>query len=335
MRREPSTGAPPRTAIIVPAYQAECYIGATLHSLQEQTVQDWECIVVDDGSSDATAHAVAEIGRQDPRLHLVRQDNKGLSGARNTGLTQISASVRYIAFIDADDTWCSDALERLIETLERHPTAAAAYGYAELMDEQGDPIATGLHPARQRDRRRVRGLLVRRVARSEPVHFDEWVVGGPVWPPAVALHRREVVVAAGAFDTDLRQLEDWDFYIRSARHGYHIPFDRQVAWYRQHPQQMTNRRVEFWYSHDVVRRKMWTSAANTPQQKRTITVAWRHAQMRRIARCGLRLAGALLHRQWSIGWDRLRGLLVLLAQLLRSGPPTARRHHVEWTGRGV
>lgn len=330
-----SAGARPRTAIVVPAYQAERFIEETLRSIQDQTVQDWECIVVDDGSSDGTAREVAGVGRHDSRIRMVAQQNRGLASARNTGLGNVSTGVRYVAFVDADDTWCPDALHHLIEALERDPAAAAAYGYAELMDEQGDPIDPGLHPSRQRDRRRVTGPLMRRVSAAEPVRFAEWVVGGPVWPPAVALHRREVVTAAGPFDPDLRQLEDWDFYIRSARHGHHVPVDRQVAWYRQHPRQMTRRRVEFWYSHDVVRHKAWSSAANSRTQRFRATVAWRHAQSRRIARCGLRLVAAVRQRQWGRSWDRLRGLAVLLAQSLRPGPPVAQRRHIEWTGRGV
>ncbi len=325
----------PRIAVIVPAYDVERFVGATLRSVQEQTVADWECVVVDDGSTDATATVVAGIAHQDPRIRLVRQPNRGLSAARNAGLREISPSVEYVAFLDSDDTWCPTALADLLGALERSPGAVGAWGWAELMDESGAPLLPAFHPGRQRDRRGLSGRRLRTVRPDEPLSFDEIVVAGPIWPPAVGLHRRDAVAAAGSFDESLRQLEDWDFYTRVARRGHFVPVLTQVAWYRQHPGQMTKRTVEFVCNLDRVRRKTWASPENSPAQRLAATRAWRQLQARRVFRTAQQLVRAVAERRWADVAPLTAGTAVLLGQLAAGRPPRTTPRHVRWTRRTV
>ena len=91
---------------------------------------------------------LAAVAALDPRVRLVRQENRGLAAARNTGLAHVGAGARYVAFLDSDDVWCADALELLLTTLAAAPSAVGAYGYAELLDERGRPLDPGRHPAR-------------------------------------------------------------------------------------------------------------------------------------------------------------------------------------------
>lgn len=323
----------PRTAVIVPAYQAERFVAETLRTIQAQTVTDWECIVVDDGSRDGTARAVEAVAAADPRITLVRRDNGGVASARNLALSKMSAAVQYVAFVDADDLWCEDALERLTAALEVSPDAVGAYGYAELVDEHGSPLSPGLHPSRQRDRRRLVGRRLQAVGEMEPLRFAENVVVGPIWPPAVALHRRRVVDLVGGFDPEIRQADDWDYYVRMSRHGDFVPVGRRVASYRQHANNLTSQSAENAYFTDVTRRKTWESPLNTPEQRLVATRAWRQMQWRRTARTAQRLLAALGHRRWDEVPDLLRGTVVLAAQNLAAGPPVARREHVLWARR--
>jgi glycosyltransferase involved in cell wall biosynthesis len=318
----------PLVSVIVPAYRVEKFVAESLRSIQAQTMSDWECIVVDDGSDDETARVVADFVTADPRIRLLRQANLGVSGARNTGVRAATPGARYMAFLDPDDLWCDDALEQLVDVLESDPDAVGAFGYAELMDELGQPILPGLHPARQFRRRRAGRWGIRGMPSSEPVRFEDWVVYGPLWPPAVGLHRRRVVDLIGFFDTQLKQLEDNDFYTRMARHGYYRPIDRQVAWYRQHDGQVTKRIAEFWYFYDALRRKTWDSELNTRMQRRSVVVAWRAGQVRRITRCIKLLIGAVVRRQWTEARRHAKACLVLVAAGLRSHPPQARHEHV-------
>ena len=89
-------------SVIIPAYNVEPYIQATLRSVQNQTWPAWEALVVDDGSSDKTADKIKELASKDKRIRLIQQANAGSSSARNTGLK--AAQGTYIAFLDGDDT---------------------------------------------------------------------------------------------------------------------------------------------------------------------------------------------------------------------------------------
>jgi glycosyltransferase involved in cell wall biosynthesis len=328
-------GPHPAVGVVVPAYDVEDFVVSTLRSIQAQTMTDWECVVVDDGSTDSTAAKVLEVAETDARIRLVRQENRGLSEARNTGLLNLSPGVGYVAFVDSDDVLCKTMFEVLTGALERDSSAVGAYGYAEFIDGEGRPVEPGFHSDRQRARFGLVGRLKRPVAEPQPVRFEEIVVDNPIWPPAVALHRRDAVSTAGGFDPGLKQLEDVDFLTRMCRLGHYLSTTRQVAWYRQHPGQMTKRRAEFWFSYDSLRRKTWASPENTPEQRTAIERAWRIAQARRIARCTVRLASSVARRDVPAARRLLRGWRVLVAQLVRGVPPTPDLDHILWTGRDI
>lgn len=106
----------PLVSIIVPTYNRADTIQRAIHSVQSQTLSDWELIVVDDGSQDNTAELVAGL---DHRLQLIRQRNQGVTAARNAGLRQ--ATGKYLAFLDSDDEWLPHHLELETAFLEAHP----------------------------------------------------------------------------------------------------------------------------------------------------------------------------------------------------------------------
>ena len=318
-------------AVVVPVYAVQEYVAAALESVRAQTYPRWECVVVDDGSPDDSAARAMAVVAGEPRMRLVRQANQGICGARNRGLAELSASVRFVCFLDSDDELCPTALAELVAALEADPRAVGAYGYAELIDEQGRVVGAGLHPARQRDRRRLAGRRLEPVGPAEPLTFAEAVVAGPIWPPAVALHRREVVEGVGSFDPDLVQMEDWDLYLRMLRSGPFLALDRQVATYRFHPGQVTRRRSDVWYWKDVVRERTWRSPLNTPEQRRTAARAWRQLHLRRTARVGQGLLRAVVRGDRPEAGRLGRGLLVLTRQALAAGPPAVTRREVELT----
>lgn len=107
----------PSFSIIIPAYNASRYIEFALKSVFQQTFQDFEVIVVDDGSKDDTYHVLSQIN--DSRLRIIRQENRGVSAARNRGINE--AHGKYIALLDADDAWVKDHLELAYFILKQHP----------------------------------------------------------------------------------------------------------------------------------------------------------------------------------------------------------------------
>ncbi len=113
----------PDVSVIIPCYNHAHYLSYALESVLAQTYNDWEAIVVDDGSTDNTAEVTAQFN--DPRIRYIYQNNQGLSSARNTGIYASLAGA--IALLDADDVWEADYLEKMLPTLESNPEAAAVY----------------------------------------------------------------------------------------------------------------------------------------------------------------------------------------------------------------
>ncbi len=113
-------------SVIVPTYNYGHFIGQALKSMQAQTYPHWECVVVDDGSTDDTAEVVARFSDSDRRIKFLRQKNLRQAAARNNGLR--NSSGQYVQFLDADDLLEPRKLERQVEYLERHPEVDIVYG---------------------------------------------------------------------------------------------------------------------------------------------------------------------------------------------------------------
>jgi Glycosyltransferases, probably involved in cell wall biogenesis len=112
----------PRVSVITAAYNAAAHVAETIESVLAQTYQDFDYIVVDDGSSDETAEIVS---RYAPRVTMIRQENAGAGAARNRGIELAGGD--YVAIVDADDVWAPDKLERQVAALDQHLTAGVCY----------------------------------------------------------------------------------------------------------------------------------------------------------------------------------------------------------------
>ena len=115
--------------IIMPAYNAENTIDHSIQSVCEQTFDDWELIIVNDGSTDDTEGKVFAWQKKEPRIRYLYQPNQGVSAARNAGINQ--ATGKYISFLDADDIWMPEALNTLYSYIENHPDVKFVYGKTE------------------------------------------------------------------------------------------------------------------------------------------------------------------------------------------------------------
>ena len=105
----------PLISVVIPAYNAEQFLDETLESVLSQTYENWECIIVNDGSMDNTESVAKKWCEKDSRFRLINKENGGLSSARNWGIKESKAE--YIAFLDADDILTSDSLEVRINVL--------------------------------------------------------------------------------------------------------------------------------------------------------------------------------------------------------------------------
>lgn len=138
-------------SVIIPSYNSEKYIGETLASVCAQTYPDFEVLVMNDCSQDRTAEIVEKYAQKDPRIHLINlPGNKGVSHARNQGVRM--ASGEWIAFLDSDDMWTKDKLEKQLKLQEiLHAKKSAIkdpeflFTGSSFIDEDGDPLASVLH----------------------------------------------------------------------------------------------------------------------------------------------------------------------------------------------
>lgn len=208
----------PLVSVVVPAYNAQRTIGATIASIVAQTVRDLEIVVVDDGSTDDTAAIVEADGIQN--LRLVTQANAGHAAARNTGIA--AARGQYVAFLDADDLWLPDKLERQLAELRKHPEIRAIQSGAVRVDDD------------------LRVLWVEECQPSKDPLWDTLCFRNMPALMSTLLIERSLFDEVGAFDPELIILQDWDLAIRLARAGQLHSLPELLSAYRYHESQSAN-----------------------------------------------------------------------------------------------
>jgi len=211
----------PRVSILVPAYNRANYLPETLASALAQTFADIEIIVVDDGSTDATAQVARAIA--DPRIRYIYQNNRGVSAALNTAWR--AARGEYLAMLGSDDVFLPTQIETLLRLLENDSTLGLAYARAQAMDAQGNPLPQILGVAPKFAGRELASLL-----------YGDCVCS------VACLMRRAVMAQVNGFDETLIANEDWDIWIRMAETTHFAFCDEILARYRMHPTSLTGAR---------------------------------------------------------------------------------------------
>ena len=134
----------PRVSVIVPLYQTEHYIAEALRSVSAQTFDDFEVLVIDDGSSDGGPTIARNTG--DDRVRVISQTNRGLAGARNSGIRE--ARGKYIALLDADDRWHPQKLARHVALLDARADVGLSYSASRLIGDAGEDLGLSQWPSR-------------------------------------------------------------------------------------------------------------------------------------------------------------------------------------------
>ncbi len=187
----------PEISVIIPAYNSEQFISETLTLVLAQTFQSFEIIVVNDGSTDRTKEIVSEFINKDQRIKLINQSNLGTATARNRGIKESSAGL--IAFLDSDDLWHPDKLNKQIGFMKKFPKIAIVSCLAEIVDENS--ICQGLLAGRN-----LNGSCYREI-------LDTGGISGG----SIVIVRKKCFEQIGYFDSALEPFEDWDMWIRLAR----------------------------------------------------------------------------------------------------------------------
>jgi glycosyltransferase involved in cell wall biosynthesis len=216
-----------KISVIIPVYNVDRFIASALQSVLDQTYRDFEVIVVDDGSPDRSV----EICRQfvDPRIKIIRQNNRGLSGARNTGIRH--AKGEYIAFLDGDDVWLPDKLSQHIRHLEKFPLVGVSFSFSEFMDEHGNRLDNYV------------------ITKTDNITLSDLFRTNPVGNGSAAVMRRQTIDAIGFtesrhglqekfyFDEDLSRNEDYEILLRIMiqTHWEIAGIQRSLTLYRVNP----------------------------------------------------------------------------------------------------
>ena len=265
----------PRFCVVIPCYNAEPFLNAAVASLQAQDTPDWEVIIVDDGSSDATAAIAARLAQADHRIRFFSQANAGVSAARNLGAGQAAPECGYLWFLDADDLLVPGALRRMGDYLDRHPEVGLLGCQFQVIGLDGSPLAE----RGGRSRWAPGGWLSwpRQLTDGElPTPFESFFCGTGQGP--FALYRREVFARTDGWDAGLRVHEDTDMFCQMALLGevHYLP-DR-LYFKRVHDRQSTHlgddaRRAHIWSQYDLFRRKWDERVGRDDRQNRVLARA--------------------------------------------------------------
>ena len=204
-----------QVSVVIPVYNGAATLAAAIDSALAQDFADgFEVIVVNDGSTDATAEV---IDRYRGRIKTVNRENGGLSAARNSGAAQATGD--YLAFLDADDLWRRDKLAATIGALEQNPGAVLVYCDAIQIDESGAQISPIF----------VSPSLARAPTMADLL--ERW------WPilPSAAMVRRRIFEQLGGFFAPMRSYEDMDFWLRARELGEFEYVARALVVYRVTP----------------------------------------------------------------------------------------------------
>ncbi len=206
----------PLISVIMPCYNAAAYLQEAVASVFKQGIKDIELIVIDDGSTDQSLQLLSALQSQHPQLTVLQQSNTGPYPARNRGLE--AARGQYIAFLDADDYWAGDCLEKLYTELRSSGADLSYCGWQNIM-EAGDNSPPYVPPAYEKEDM-----------------FQHFLQGCP-WPIHAALVKRTLIDQAGGFSTRCFSSMDYDFWLRLAAISQRIKRVPEVlAFYRWHDQ---------------------------------------------------------------------------------------------------
>jgi glycosyltransferase involved in cell wall biosynthesis len=183
---------------VIPAFNQARFLPAAIESAVAQTCRDREIIVVDDGSTDDTPDVARRYG---DAVRYVQQANKGLAGARNTGIEH--ARGEFVALLDSDDVWLPGFLEHMLGVADAQPQAAVYFSAWRYIDSAGNPLPEPPH-----------------AHAVPPSDFYRTLLRANFIVPSSVMMRRQAVVAAGLFDETFRRLEDWELWIRLLLQGH-------------------------------------------------------------------------------------------------------------------
>jgi teichuronic acid biosynthesis glycosyltransferase TuaG len=216
----------PIVSVIVPAYNAEKFVGETIQSVQAQTYSNWEMIIVDDGSTDNTATIIKQAIENDSRIHYYYQTNGKQGKARNLAIKH--AKGKYLAFIDADDLWHPQKLEKQIQVFFEYPHVDLLYTNGISFKEKFEVIDSDNDGE---------SLII-----DKNIQY-QLLLSGKSLPNLSVMVKKQSVDDIDGFQEDIRlqNAEDYQLWLRMADNGCQFYYlSLSLFYYRLHENQVTN-----------------------------------------------------------------------------------------------
>ncbi len=199
-------------SIIMPVYNHADYLAEAVQSVTNQTRQDWELIIVDDGSTDGSGELADKLASSDGRITVIHQKNAGPAAARNTALAQARGS--WLAYIDSDDVYMPDALQKFADYISEHHDAKFIYGYRYRIGDGANEKECGEY--------------------QDCTTGTTELFGRMYLSHLCVCYRRELIEQAGPYDASLRSCEDYELYLRMSLHCRFEPLGKPTGYRRRH-----------------------------------------------------------------------------------------------------
>jgi glycosyltransferase involved in cell wall biosynthesis len=286
-----------KVSVVIPVYGVERYIAATLQSVLNQTYSNIEVLIIDDASPDRSVEICQQF--DDPRIQIIRQANRGLAGARNTGIRH--AQGEYLAFIDGDDLWLPDKLAKHVEHLEQSPQVGISFSRSAFIDEAGEPLNTYLMP-------KLQDITIADLFRGSPIgNGSAAVIRRAVFDEICYSANLYGTVENFYFDDRFRRSEDIECWLRIAiQTNWKIEgIPEALTLYRVNSGGLSASLLKQLESWEQVLCKVETYAPEIVKQWGTVGMAYR---LRYLARSAVRLksgemAVGLIHRAIAQHWQ--------------------------------
>ena len=183
----------PLVSVIIPTYNKAQFLKKALESILNQTYREVEVILINDGSTDNTAEIVKSFN--DPRIIYVWQGNKGPAVARNTGIKK--AKGKYVAFLDSDDLWLKEKLEKQVEFMEKNPEVGLLGTACYEINDKGEVIGKKIFPIKNK------------ILQKDLIKYNPFIQSS-------IITKREVFDKVGLYDENFKESEDYEFWLRIA-----------------------------------------------------------------------------------------------------------------------
>lgn len=222
--------------VVVPAYNSAIHLSKLLKSIVVATKRQFECIIVNDGSTDNTSEVFQKTVGNDSRFTLIEIPNGGVAAARNIGYGKLSSNVTHITFMDADDAYIVGGLDNLLDHLLTRPDVHAVHGVGTFDYDSTGIDTTGMYEQYCLSRVSHKFGFPYQLDNKADTTLSSISLKSTMFPPGLVLIERSLIDKIGRFETSsfIHHADDWHYMIRLAMSGPIAFLPKSVLLYRRH-----------------------------------------------------------------------------------------------------